>query len=323
MDNDDEIDSVAQRFEFPALLPWQTEPLGAWLAQRVSWHHATLLHGQAGFGSRRLALHLAQGLLCVTAGAVGACGHCDACRLFAAGTHPDFRLVEREFDEKSLRSADPRKREAIVVEQVRALIGNFVYLTSHLGAAKVVVICLAEEMNAAAANALLKSLEEPPPGTFFILVSHQPKRLAPTVISRCRQLSSPRPSAADAGKWLRAQGATDPAALLAQAGGAPLLALTMLGDDYQAERTRFLQRLIDPRRLSVIALGAEVETGGRAIRKARMQQWFDLLATWSFDVAACARGLPPRYHTDFAKPLALLAATVAPRRILRYHRALL
>jgi DNA polymerase-3 subunit delta' len=305
------------------LLPSQTQPLREWLGRRESWHHATLLNGQAGLGSRRLALHLAQGLLCHTPVASLACGKCDACRLFAAGAHPDFRLVEREYDEKSARSSEPRRRDAIVVDQIRALIDGFVYLSAHLRIAKVVMIYRAEEMNPAAANALLKSLEEPPLDTFFVLVSHQPRRLAPTVISRCRLLATPRPAAADAAEWLRSQGAADPESLLAQAGGAPLNALTMLSAEYQAERRRFLQRLADPRRLSVIAMGAEIEGGARAARKERMQQWFDLLATWTYDLAAAANGVAPRYHPDYRSQLAQLAPTVAPRRILRYHRTLL
>jgi DNA polymerase-3 subunit delta' len=156
-----------------------------------------------------------------------------------------------------------------------------------------------------------------------VLVSHQPGRLPATVISRCRAQSSPRPSLSEASAWLREQGADDPPALLAQAGGAPLKALTMLDGDYQAERRRLLQRLADPRRLSVIAMGAEADAGGRAARRARLQQWFDLLATWSYDLASVATGAVPRYHADFAAQLAQLGIAVAPRRILRYHRTLL
>ena len=97
-DDDEDFDSA---FTVAPLLPWQAAPLQGWLAQRAHWHHATLLHGPAGSGLRRLGLHLAQGLLCRTlaqgnAGQTGlACGRCDACHLFVAGSHPDFRLVTR------------------------------------------------------------------------------------------------------------------------------------------------------------------------------------------------------------------------------------
>jgi DNA polymerase-3 subunit delta' len=325
-DDDDDSDGVAAaapRFTLEPLLPWHEAPLREWLGQSAGWHHATLLHGPAGSGARRLALHLAQALLCQTPADGIACGRCAACHLFTIGGHPDFRLVEREFDEKSLRTNEPRLRDAIVIDQVRALIDRFLYLTSHLQGAKVVLIHLAEALNVAAANALLKSLEEPPPATYFLLASQQPRRLPPTIISRCRLLPVPQPAAAAAMAWLAEQGADDPPVLLAQAGGMPLRALTMLDASYQAERKRFLQRLADPRRLPVVALGADVESGPRALRKERLQHWFDLLATWTYDLAACAQGLAPRYHPDFAQQLAALAATVAPRSVLRYHRTLL
>jgi DNA polymerase-3 subunit delta' len=323
MADSNEADVVTPEFSVPPLLPWQEAPLAAMLAQRAQWHHAALLHGPAGSGSRRLGLYWAQGMLCRNPEGGRPCGRCDACHLFLTGGHPDFRLVQREFDEKSLRTPEPRLRDAIVVEQVRALIDSFLYLTSHRQGAKVVMFYLADEMNDAAANALLKSLEEPPHGTYFLLVSHQPRRLRPTVVSRCRRLPAPQPTAEQAAAWLAAQGAADPWLLLAQAGGVPLKALTMLDDAYQAERIRFLNRLAEPRRLSVIGMGAEVELGARATKKTRLQAWFDLLATWSFDLAACAAGSAPRYHPDFAVQLSRLAATVAPRAILRYHRTLL
>ena len=324
-----DTDTVDSEFTIEPLLPWQVEPLAGWLAQRAHWHHATLLHGPSGTGLRRLGLHLAQGLLCRTlaesgAGASGlACRQCDECHLFTTGGHPDFRLVVRTYAEKPDSAGELRLRDAIVIEQIRELIDDFLYLTSHRQGAKVVMIYRAEEMNAAAANALLKSLEEPPQATYFLLVSHRLRLLRPTVISRCRMLPAPQPSPEVAAVWLAAQGAADPPLLLAQAGGAPLKALTMMDEDYQAERARFLRRLAEPRRLSVIALGAEVDGGARAARKARLQLWFDWLATWTYDIALCAGGAAPRYHPDFAPQLASLAATVAPAGVLRYHRALL
>lgn len=324
-----EADIVEAAFTVEPLLPWQAAPLRGWLAQRAHWHHATLLHGQAGTGVRRLGIHLAQGLLCRTLAEGGegqaglACGTCDACHLFTTGGHPDFRLVVRTHADKADAAGELRLRDAIIIDQVRELIDGFLYLTSHRQGAKVVMIYLAEEMNPQAANALLKSLEEPPQATYFLLASHRLRLLRPTVISRCRMLPAPQPAPGAAAAWLAAQGATDAPLLLAQAGGAPLKALAMMDDDYQAERVRFLRRLAEPRRLSVIAMGAEVDSGVRATRKARLQAWFDWLATWTYDLAVCAGGAPPRYHPDFAPQLASLAAAVAPQSVLRYHRAML
>lgn len=337
MSADADIDDGTGTAEGPALviedlLPWQTAPLAALLGRRDNWHHATLLHGPAGTGLRRFGLHLAQGLLCRTLRADGiACGSCDACGLFVSGNHPDLRLVERQWMVRKGES-EPRLRDAIIIEQVRKLIDDFLYLTSHRQGAKVVVISLAEEMNPAAANALLKSLEEPPAATYFVLISHQLRLLKPTIISRCRRVPAPQPTSAAAETWLAAQGASEPAALLAQAGGAPLKALAILDPDYQAERKRFLERLADPQKLSIHAMGAELEMGLRAMRKARLDLWIDWLATWSYDIARIAAlraastadaVVRPHYHVDFAGPLSALAAKVAAVPVLRYHRSLL
>ena len=132
----DDVEALDAAFTVAPLLPWQAAPLRGWLAQRAHWHHATLLHGPAGTGLRRLGLHLAQGLLCRRladgdAGQTGlACGQCDACHLFTTGSHPDFRLVVRTHAEKADAAGELRLRDSIVIEQIRELIDGFLYLTS-------------------------------------------------------------------------------------------------------------------------------------------------------------------------------------------------
>jgi DNA polymerase-3 subunit delta' len=110
--------------------------------------------------------------------------------------------------------------DAILVERIRELI-DFTQLSTHRQRAKVAVIAPAL-MNAAAASAVLKTLEEPPPATYLILVSHQVGRLPATIVSRCLMLAAPEPDPAVAMAWLAEQGTTQPQRLLAQAGGAPL-----------------------------------------------------------------------------------------------------
>jgi len=135
----------------------------------------------------------------VTAPFILACGECPGCRYAAAGQHPDLLRLELlviDPDEGTLQTV-----ETIGIDRVRALT-EFAQLTSHRQRAKVAVISPAERMNAAAANALLKTLEEPPPGTYVILVSDQPGRLPPTILSRCRKLAVPL-SAEDAEAMVR------------------------------------------------------------------------------------------------------------------------
>src|SRR5258706_733854 len=206
------------------LPPWQRATAAAALAARSRWPHALLITGRRGIGKRSLALHFARALLCEEPRPDGsACGHCPSCGYVAAGAHPDLRLIEPvEYDE----DGGPKAVDAIVVERIRELT-EFAQLSTHRQRAKVALIAPAETMNGAAANALLKTLEEPPPETYLLLVSDQSGRLPATIVSRCRLLPAPEPDVESATAWLAAQGIERPELLLAQAGGAPLLALTL------------------------------------------------------------------------------------------------
>ncbi len=213
-------------------LPWQQEAwrqLGAAVAGG-SAAHALLLHGRAGTGKRQLAEALVARLLCHAPGADIACGECRACGLLRAGSHSDLLLVQPEGDSRFIK-----------IEQVRALI-DFAARTPALGTAKVILLHPAEAMNSNAANALLKCLEEPAPGTFLLLVSHVPSRLPATVRSRCQQWGLGDPAAAESLDWL-AREIGDPALAgecLALADGRPLAALALATGE-QLEQQRALR----------------------------------------------------------------------------------
>lgn len=154
------------------------------LLARQAFPHALLLAGSEGAGIDRLAAGLAAGLLCDQPVDGVACGRCAACRLLAAGNHPDLLwLSPAEADESAGRKASSQIR----VEAVRQLIATLA-LSPHHGAMRVSIIEPAEAMNPATANALLKVLEEPPPGNVLLLISHRPLRLLPTIRSRCLQV---------------------------------------------------------------------------------------------------------------------------------------
>lgn len=304
-----------------APLPWQESLLAHWLARRDAWPHALLLHGPPGFGKRRLAEYLAQSQLCEQPTESGRpCRSCVACGWVAERQHPDLRWVEPQTDEAE--TEGKVRAEIIRIEQVRALT-DFVMLSAHRRTAKIVVICPAEAMNLAASNALLKTLEEPPPGTFLLLVSDYPGRLPATILSRCAKLPAPRPRLGEAIEWLRAQTLAEPENLLAQAGGAPLRALTLAEGDFQTERRYFLGELAQPQRLSAIALGARLDAVPKPGRKVRLGQWLDWLATWSYDLAALASGENQRYHPDFGVAATALGTRLAPLPLIRYHRQVL
>jgi DNA polymerase-3 subunit delta' len=209
----------------------------------------------------------------------------------------------------------------ITVAHIRALI-EWATLTSHRGMAKVAVIAPAERMNAAAANALLKTLEEPPPGTYLILVSHQPGRLPATVRSRCRVMAAPFPEFGTARAWLAEQGASEPDALLAQAGGAPLAAQALDVPGYQAERAAWLTALAVPDALEPVSLAARIDAGPRELRKERLAAAIDWLSAWSADIAAARAGDAPRRNVDYAAAITILGRAVAPVPLFRYHQSL-
>jgi DNA polymerase-3 subunit delta' len=210
---------------------------GAWnrltgLVDRLP--HALLVHGAPGVGKLALAERFAQFLVCEQRKqATAPCGRCEGCRWFVAGSHPDIRYLEPEslgrYTAAAEEGEEPKAKEGkpstqIRIEQARAL-GEFVHVVSHRGGRRVAIVHPAEDMNTATANSLLKILEEPPAGAVFLLVSHRPARLLPTIRSRCVPVPVPVPDQKNAAAWLAKQGLRNAERWLAFAGGAPLRAL--------------------------------------------------------------------------------------------------
>ena len=190
--------------------------------------HALLIHEAPGAGGDWLALWAARLALCERPGEAP-CGTCAACRRAAALSHPDLTRVMPLEESRQIR-----------IEQVRDLAAELA-LTSHAGGYKVGILTPADALNRFSANALLKTLEEPPPQTLLVLVATQPSRLPPTVLSRCQRLAVRAPSRVEAVAWLvETHGAGDWDAALAVVGEAPFLlagadpaALAQLGADVQ------------------------------------------------------------------------------------------
>ena len=217
------------------LLPWLALPLSQALA--TSHSHALLVQGPAGVGQFDLALALAQAWLCEAPQTDSprqgwACLSCASCKLFSSHTHPDFQLLLPEalresmgWEEGAEASGEAKASKAkpsreIKIDAVRAALG-FAQATSARGRAKVVLVYPAEALNMVAANALLKTLEEPSGSLRFVLASNAPEALLPTIRSRCQPLPLPLPARAPALQWLAEQGVDDPELLLDAAGGRP------------------------------------------------------------------------------------------------------
>jgi DNA polymerase III subunit delta' len=157
-------------------------------AQRLSrLPHALLFHGPAGVGKRTTAIALAAAILCEKAGpGEDACGRCQDCRLLEAGTHPDFHLIYKELaafhDDPAVRD---RKMQELSIDVVRGFLIAAAAGRSAHGRGKVFIVRDAETMSDSAQNALLKTLEEPPPKVTIILLAERPEELLPTTLSRC------------------------------------------------------------------------------------------------------------------------------------------
>ena len=157
------------------------------LKQTKSLSHALLITGADGVGQEQLAWEMVKDLMCETHQGA-ACGHCHSCQLMQADTHPDFRILDGE-------------AASIKVDQVRQLVTQ-INQKPQVGQNKVILITHAQAMNINAANAVLKALEEPAAGTYFILTSSQSTSLLATIRSRCLLVNIPTPNLDDVKKWL-------------------------------------------------------------------------------------------------------------------------
>ncbi|MBF2759925.1 MAG: DNA polymerase III subunit delta' [Ectothiorhodospiraceae bacterium AqS1] len=224
----------------PGPLPWhdaQWARIGRGIETGVI-PHALLLRGPGGNGESLFAARLAAAILCPRQAQSGApCGECDSCVFCASGSHPDrIDVGVRE------------ERREIVIDQIREII-HLTNLTPGIGRRKVVLIDPAERVNHHAANTLLKTLEEPPGESVFILVASNAALLPATVRSRCQIIDFPTPPRSMALEWLektldKKHSKHDAADLLEIAHGAPLRALALVEEE-QIELRRELASGVD------------------------------------------------------------------------------
>lgn len=213
------------------LAPWISTQTQQLLAQRG---HAWLLHGPSGLGQYSLALELAKAWLCEQPSAKGACGTCGSCHAIDVRTHADLCVLMPEttmlelawpLSEKAQADIDDKKRKPskeIRVDAMRDAV-EFSQRTSARGRGKVILVYPAEQMNTITANALLKTLEEPPGDVKFVLASESAHQLLPTIRSRCLGHAMRWPDAQVGQDWILAQGFTASQAqlLLKASGGRP------------------------------------------------------------------------------------------------------
>jgi len=312
------------------LYPWQTSAWQQLQPWRQRLPHAILFHGPEGTGKAAFAERFAQALLCEAPAQDGQpCDQCASCNWFAQYNHPDYRRLRPEaLDEDGAADGEPVDDAAdgkksgkaaktpskeIKIDQVRAL-GDFMNVSTHRQGLRVILLYPAETLNTAAANALLKTLEEPPPNTVFLLVSHSLDRLLPTILSRCRKFALPMPLQEQALAWLRQQGIDDADVWLAGQGGAPLAAQAMAQAELRETMDEFLRVLARP----------ATEAALKAAEKLQKTPVSDLVAwqqRWLYDLFSFKLAGSIRYYPRYRKELAALAQQARTADLLRALKA--
>lgn len=215
-------------------LPWLTDIWSRLQAARTADRlaHGLLLAGPRGVGKRHLADCFARSLLCPSRTTTGAaCGQCADCHLLAAGSHPDLIRVGPDPEAKS---------DEIPIAAIRSFSAREA-LTPSRAPWKVALIDPADRLTPAAANALLKTLEEPSGRTILCLIAERIGQLPATIRSRCLHIKASIPAESDALDWLRGQTSqTDLALRLRLAHGAPLRVLSELDDTVLEQRRQRL-----------------------------------------------------------------------------------
>jgi len=289
------------------IYPWQ-QSLWQQLTRRRQLAHAFLLHGPAGIGKRKLAGALLVHWLSQNLPADAAQKNQN---LLAAGSHPDVFLLEPEEIGKQIK-----------IEPVRELV-EFARHTPQISTRKLILIEPIEALNQNAANALLKTLEEPVGECLLLLISHQPGQLLPTVKSRCVPITCPQPDKASALAWLKQKlpklCAEDCQALLTLAGGSPLAAERLHEQKVLDQRKEVVEgcKQLFKQEQSPSALAEH----WNKIELILLLDWFTEWAqqTFRYQISGEEQALT----ADMQKVLIWLAARANPEKLLAFYQWLL
>lgn len=231
--------------------PWLNQPYRQIIAQHQAGraHHALLLYGPAGMGDASLFWGISRWLMCQRRDGLKSCGQCHACQLMQAHTHPDWYQLRAE-----------KGKNSLGIDAVRAVTEKLFHHAQQ-GGAKIVILPDASLLTEAAANALLKTLEEPPENCWFFLFCQQPSRLPATLRSRCFRYYLAVPDENQSLAWLQKQVSiteADALSALRLCGGAPAAALTLLEESTWQSRQTFCRTLPAALRGDILDLLSEL-----------------------------------------------------------------
>ena len=319
--------------------------------------NAILIHGQSGVGKFAFAVELAKALLCESTNPSGRpCNQCDGCHWFNTGNHPDFTALVPETHRKLLPQADyeseeptkksrnskdddsesseKKEKKNISIEETRAVIESL-SIGSHRGGNRVILIYPLEMLRSDSANTLLKSLEEPPNKTIFILLADRVDRVLPTIRSRCRLLSAPRPDKSTGLDWLKSQLSASPDIKVAdndietiydEQGGAPYAVLeSLFARHHKNEKDELTVSIAASRMLlQSMAQGARInwlETSEK-IHKAQYSFLLATMQRWVSDLQLVSAGGMPRYYPKHISTLRGLSQSVQAIKLLQFWRSI-
>ena len=261
-----------------------------------------LFHGDEGIGKRLVAHEFAKAVNCTgEAGPADSCGVCQNCRNIESGCHPNISMLRLEVNEKT-----DKMRQEIVIDQVRAA-QDFLCLKAVGTGRKVLVVDGAHQMNEEAANAFLKTLEEPPENSHVILISSRPSRLLPTIHSRSRSISfQPLGEGLVAGLLMDRAGMSraDAEFVARMSGGRVGSALAADPAELMSRRAGFVKMLGG---LASVGYGhALKEAEGLAKKEGAAEDFVFFGTTWFRDLLVILVGGRPglAYNTDIGDELA-------------------
>ncbi|WP_353433327.1 DNA polymerase III subunit delta' [Polynucleobacter sp. MWH-UH23A] len=319
--------------------------------------NAVLIHGQSGIGKFAFAIELAKALLCESTNLAGRpCNECDGCHWFNTGNHPDFTALVPETHRKLLpqtdyesveptkksrntkdddsESSERKEKKNISIEETRGAIESLA-IGSHRGGNRVILIYPLEMLRSDSANTLLKSLEEPPNKTIFILLADRVDRVLPTIRSRCRLLTAPRPDRSTGLAWLKSQLSgssevkvtdSDIETIYDEQGGAPHAVLESLIARHHKDEKDELTISIAASRilLQSMAQGAQInwlETSEK-IHKAQYSYLLATMQRWVSDLQLVSMGGKPRYYPKHIGTLNGLSQTAQVIKLLQFWKSL-
>ncbi len=299
--------AVTRTVSEPVVMPWLAGPLQQ--ALHTLKGHALLVCAPPGAGAFELSLTVAQAWLCQAPQAQGPCGVCPSCHWVTSRSHPDLLCLLPEALQEALgwqgteadnqdKSSKAKPSQEIKVDAVRAAV-SFAQTTSSRGQAKVILIHPAERLNVIAANALLKTLEEPAGSARFVLSCTAPQALLPTLRSRCQVLPVALPSLDEAVNWLGTLAIDQPEVLLAATGGLPLAARDWAAQGLTAEVWQALPQAV---------MKGEP---GSAVSAWPVARWVDALQKLCHDAMCVAASGAPRFFPVAVVPQGASLSTLS------------